>query len=63
MTLDGTTCIQNLTPAQCAAYLTNPVQAIPVCNATQLRTPSNAFCYRAAQALLPDNYADCECCS
>jgi hypothetical protein len=60
MTLDGKTCITNLTPEQCAAYATNPVQTIPACNATQLRTPSNTFCYRAAQALLPDYFGDCK---
>jgi hypothetical protein len=60
MTLDGTNCINSITPAQCAAYLANPLPAIPACNATQLRTPSNTFCYRAAQALLPDNFGDCE---
>ncbi len=62
MTLDGKTCLSGLTPAQCAQYILNPPPTQPIqgCNATQLRTPSNAFCYRAAQALLPDNFGDCE---
>jgi hypothetical protein len=57
----GKTCILGDT-TKCAGLLAQPVggDPAPICNATQMRDTTNAFCYRATQALLPNPLDNCE---
>jgi hypothetical protein len=57
----GKTCITG-TADQCKAQVASPVDGKPAanCTTTQMRTPANAFCYGAAQALMPFPLDKCE---